>query len=277
MSYGSFSPPDPFLLNPNTVFPVTYNYDGKTLVDPRLVPGENTIVVIPFGDSLATCSENAAYLPSSNRVHNLSLQNGGMYNITTPIVGCTNNTNPAISGQWSIRLGDKMIADATVARLITMPIGVGGTQTSDWAASGSLNSRMGVAFRRLQYMGLTAADVVWLCSLGANDQALAVPSATVRANLNSVVSSIRGFGSTHRILMAKSSYAFGSDGGANGTAVLNGILNSISDNAANKVYAGADYNSVTGVGNRYDGTHFTATGSDTVAGLWKSAIAAATP
>lgn len=277
MKFGSVSAPDPFSLNPNTIFPITYNYDGKSLVDPRLVPGESTAVVIPFGDSLSTCSENAAYLPTSSRVHNLSLQNGGLYNVTTPLVGCTNNTNPTISGQWSIRLADKLIAAGIYARVIIEPIGVGGALTSDWASGGSLNHRLRVAYRRLQYMGLSAADVIWLCCLGANDQALAVPSATVRSNLNSAVATIRGAGSADRILIAKSSYAYGSDGGANGTAVLNGILNSISDNAANNVYVGPDYNSVTGAGNRYDGTHLTATGSDTIAGLWQSAIVAAHP
>ncbi|WP_054311807.1 hypothetical protein [Mesorhizobium sp. 1M-11] len=154
--------------------------------------------------------------------------------------------------------------------MIILPIGYGGTNTVDWAVGGTFNYRFKLAFKRLASIGLSADFI--LQSLGGADQAQARPTAEVRANLNSIVSSIReaGFASTP-ILMAMSSWGTGGTGGANGTAVRTGITQAIGDNA--HLYAGADTDTIP-LGNRYDTNHFDATGSDTAATLWKNTMAA---
>lgn len=248
-----------------------YNYAGRVQESPALVPGENTAVILTFGDSLSCATESFAYTPTNAaKVQNFSLQNGGIYRAANPALSCSDNASAGAIGIWAYRLGDKLINAGTYARVIFLPMGYGGTATGDWKAGGTFNYRFQLASRRLASVGLTPTFI--LQSLGGADQIFAVPQATVRSNLNSIVSSIRsaGFSST-KILMAMSSWGGGGTGGANGTAVRAGITQAIGDNA--NVFAGADTDTIP-IGNRYDNNHFDATGSDSAATLWKNAMAA---
>src|SRR4051794_37689701 len=77
---------------------------AKTLVDPRLVSGENTAVIIVLGQSNGANHVNALYTPTNVKVENFGVLNGGLYRAADPLLGCSGS-----NGNWLGRLGDKLI------------------------------------------------------------------------------------------------------------------------------------------------------------------------
>jgi len=253
-----------------------YNYAGRTQVFPSLVGGEHTTIIVHFGDSLASSTDNAAYVPTnSTKVQDFSLMNGGVYQAKTPALSCSDEGDPANNGFWGHRLGDKLINGGKTARVIVASIGIGSTGTVLWATS-QFNWRFGVLYRRLNSLGLLAANRVFLLSsIGGLDQFNVVSGATVKTNLDTIIASIRSAGfTTQPIYLALSSWGGGGTGGVNGTNVRTGITNAIAGNA--NTLTGADTDTIV-IGSRYDSNHYTATGSDSAATLWYNVISGVFP
>jgi hypothetical protein len=274
---SSFSPPDPYILQSlGSGFDETYDYSGRTQINPSLVGGEHTTVILFFGDSLGASTDNSSYSPTnSTKVQDFSLQNGGVYQAKTPALSCTNEGDPANNGFWGHRLGDKLINNSKTARVITFSIAIGSTGTALWATSPYLN-RFTVAYRRLNSLGLLSANRVFiLSSIGGLDQTQALGSATVKTNLDTIIAGIRSAGfSSAPVYLALSSWAGGGTGGANGTNVRTGITNAISGNA--NTFTGADTDTIV-IGSRYDTNHYNSTGSDSAATLWYNVISGVFP
>lgn len=272
---SGISAPDPYTMTDQTVSGVSYNesynYTGRTQLFPSLVGGQHTTILIIFGDSLGASTDNVAYTPTNgSAVQNFSLQNGGVYQATTPALSCTDEGVPASNGYWGHRLADKLINNAKTARVIVFCIALGSTGTTFWATT-QFNWRFGVAFRRLNSLGLLGANRIFLLSsLGGLDQTQALSAATVQANLNTIISAIRSAGfTTTPVYLALSSWGGGGTGGANGTNVRTGITSAIAGNA--NTFTGADTDTIV-IGSRYDTNHYTATGSDSAATLWYNVI-----
>lgn len=270
-----FSPPDPYIRTDLTVSGTNYNesydYSGRTgPLFPSLVGGEHTTVLIMFGDSLGASTDNAAFVPVNAKVQDFSIENGGIYQAKTPALSCSNEGAPASNGFWGHRLGDKLITGGKTARVIVCSIAIGSTGTTFWATS-QFNYRFGVLYRRLNSLGLLSANRIFiLSSIGGLDQTQALSSATVKANLDTIIAAIRSAGfSTTPVYLALSSWGGGSTGGANGTNVRTGITNAIAGNA--NTLTGADTDTIV-IGSRYDTNHYTATGSDSSATLWYNVI-----
>lgn len=267
------SNPDPYTMTNQVVAGVNYNevydYSGRTgPIFPSLVGGEHTTVLVIFGDSLAASTDNAAYVPTNaTKVQDFSLKNGGIYQAKTPALSCSDEGVPASNGYWGHRLGDLLINAGKTQRVIVVCIGIGSTGTTLWA-SPTFSYRFGVTWRRLNSLGLLSANKVFvMSSIGGLDQIQALPSATVTANLNSIIAIIRAAGfTTTPVYLALSSWAGGGTGGVNGTNVRAGIVNAIAGNA--NVFTGADTDTIGGGANRYDGNHYTAAGSAAAATLW---------
>lgn len=277
MMRSGLSPGDPYILQDlGSSFNETYDYAGRTQVHPALVSGEHTTVLVMFGDSLGASTDNSAYSPTnSTKVQDLSLQNGGVYQAKTPALSCSNEGDPPNNGFWGHRLGDKLINGGKTARVIVCSIAIGSTGTALWSTSPYIN-RFTVAYRRLNSLGLLSANRVFvLSSIGGLDQTQALSSATVKANLDTIIAGIRsaGFSSTP-VYLALSSWAGGSTGGANGTNVRTGITNAIAGNA--NTFTGADTDTIV-IGSRYDTNHYNSTGSDSAATLWYNVISGIFP
>lgn len=257
------------------------SYVGRTeLQIAPLIAGEHTTVIVIFGDSLGSASDNAPYaVTHPDKVQELSLDNGRLYKSQPPALSCGGPGNDPTMGFWGHRLADKLIDGGKSQRVILACISVNGTGTADWLTS-PYAVRIYSSWGLLNQLGILAADRIFiLSSIGAWDQINAVPAATVTANLTTIATYFRqaGFLSTP-IYFALSSYGAGT-GGANGVAVRTGITNAISSIVGAKI--GADTDTIP-PSERYDTAgHLNAigaaNGSDHQATLWYNVIQGSFP
>lgn len=262
---GSIS--DPYHLIEHPEFAVSfYDTAGYTQVDATLVGGQSTAVIVCVGQSNICNSGNATYTPANALNHHLCICNGGCYQAKSNLLGC--NTQPNGNGNWIARLADKLITAGTYTRVILVPIGIGGTVISQWAAGGIFNHRIGVCNNRLTAAGLTATHVIW--HQGESDEGAGTSQADYTTGLNSVISTFRtsSFNAlkTAKFFPCKVSWFNGST-----SAAIQAAQAAVVDNVT--IFAGADSDSLDGT-NRYDNTHFNATGQDAIAGLMKTIIQA---
>lgn len=239
-------------------------YGGaRTIRDPRLNAGEATGVFVVAGQSNCCNSVNALYTPTNeSKIDNLNLYDGGTYAAADPLLGCF--TGPAaVGGNVFLRVADKLITSGVFSRVILVPVGVGGSTISRWAAGGDLNSRTTVASIRVAAVGLPVTAFLWM--QGESDHGIS--QAAYASYLASVIATPRSIGFNAPWLIGKCTLLSGAVD-ANVRAAQADALNGAD------IFAGADTDSLTGLGvNRQsDDTHLNATGADAAATLWKNAI-----
>lgn len=262
------SAPDPFVFRDpeiaTGVVAAGYNVTvGRTQVSPRLVGGENTAIFIVVGQSLVGGNDNANYTATSPKAQTLNVFDGGVYQSVDPQLGCGGT-----GGSFTGRMADKLITAGKYARVIVIPLGAGSTTVASWAPGGIANGKMVAAIKRAMALGYTITGMLW--EQGVTDDANGTSAAAYTASLNAVIASSRSAGfAGHWLIGLESSRT----GGASSTAIRTGQTNAVNTGAL--VFAGPDGDTVSSaVGSRYDGTHFTATGSDSMATLWANAIIA---
>lgn len=232
--------------------------DGKSPVDPRLIPGEATKVIVTIGQSLITNAVDGLYA-AGPKVHNLSLECGGVFQATQPLLGCSYGAAGRPSN-YALHLADKLIAANICARAIIAPIGIGGTTVTQWANGGPVNERIGVLSARLAAHGYVADYVLW--HQGESDHG--VSSSTYTSLLNEVISTFRSKGVAAPFLVALASY----NNGATSTAVRNGQLGTVNGSG---VFLGPDLDTL-GASYRVDNLHFNQAGANAAANLWLQTI-----
>src|SRR5215831_5219785 len=119
------SAPDPYVVAEIDPLRIGFNaIDGRIEVDPRLVSTQKTAVIISAGESTIANYDapNALFTPGNATVHNLDIYSGGIYQATDPLLSNQNG-----KGCLMGRLGDKLINVGTFARVILVPLAVGGT------------------------------------------------------------------------------------------------------------------------------------------------------
>lgn len=250
---------DPFFLSQAGYFPGYYNLTGKTAVDPRLLPAERTLVLITIGQSLFTNHVSGSYA-CKQKVHNLSLDNGGVYTAAQPLLGCSLTPTPARESNYAMHLADKIILANKADRIILCPIGIGGTTIAQWASGGVCNERIGVLARRLEAQGYAAGAILW--HQGESDHGTAQSS--YAAALSSVIGTFRANGLTAPFFPARATYSYGAVDAAVRAAQL-GVADGVS------VHAGPDLDTL-GSANRVDDLHFNQAGASAAADLWLSSI-----
>jgi hypothetical protein len=251
---GSSPLPDPFVLldkwDRALVPSCNRNPDSYTQVNPNLVAGETTCVIIAGGQSTITNCGTGSYTKTNTPVHMLNIYSGGMYSAINAMIGVDG------SGEnFLIRLADKMINAAKYERIILVPFGLGSTPIVNWAvgASGFCNERISVACQRVSKMGLLAADQVYVIwQHGESDQVLGTSQGDYTTRLASVISTV------------KTSYVSGNTSSAVRAAQTAAVTGT--------VFAGPDTDTLNS-SNRYDNIHWNATGADAVAGLWNGVLA----
>lgn len=254
----------------NLLFPVTVSVSGgvyigrgfsdatgRTEVSPLLVSGEKTAVILTIGQSTSANICNSAYTPSSAKVHNLNIHNGAMYRAVDPLLG-----PDGLNGNWAGELGDKLITATTYSRVILVPIAISGANANEWG-SGVCNHRIVAAIKRLSAFSLTPTFVLY--QQGESEQIDGISKATYKAGVTNTIETLRGLNIEAPIFIAKAT-------------MVNGVVDAdiqagqaeLVDNP-NGIYAGADTDSLD-TSNRFDGTHWNATGRAAVAGLWQSVL-----
>jgi len=230
---------------------------GRALRSPSLVEGEETGVFIVAGQSNCCNHVDTLYAPVSQKVENLNIFDGAIYQAIDPLLGCN-----ATSGNWLGRFADKLIAAGKFARVILVPCGVGATSITQWSVGGNLNDLLAVSFARCAALSLPVSAVLW--QQGETDGQNGMAQATYQAALAGLISQQRAMGNLAPWLIGKSTY----DGGVSSTAIRSALAAVVDDTT---IFAGADTDTLTGSNRQADQTHFTAAGADAAAGLWADA------
>jgi hypothetical protein len=264
MPVGGKSVNDPYLLRDGIVASadvLMYNFTAqRTKVSSALVGGQTTLVILAMGQSTIANYDDTLYTPASSLVHNFNICGGNIYQAKDPLLGCTG----WVGGCWLGRLGDKLISGGVCQRVILVPIAVGATEVARWGTGGDLNHRIIVAKNRLAAAGLTPDCAIW--HQGERDQTIGTNQATYAAGLAGVISTTRALYPNVPLFINQVSVT-------NYTAYSPVTAAQIAAvDHANKVWAGANSDSLLGANRQSDGTHWTATGSDAIAALMVSAL-----
>lgn len=254
------------MLTDHAVYPAYANTSGRTSTSAALSPGEKTLVAIAMGQSLAANFGVSLYTPTNAaKVQNLHIPNNTLYRLVDPVLGASGT-----AGSWLGRLGDKLINAGTYQRVIFIPVAVGGSSIWDWSPSGNFNQRLIAAVLRAKAFGWLETnpdvDFVVLAQLGEADGVAGTSTATFVQRALATQGTLTGRGFNVPWLFAKSTMV------ANvADADIRSAIDMLVDHGSNR-FMGPDIDSLTGAGNRQDGTHLTDAGNDSAATLWKAAI-----
>ncbi len=270
---GGFSPADPYYLYPtwNNITDTQPFLDpaGRTQVDPRLIGGESTAVIIVDGQSLMANNVNSAYTVAQSKNQQMNIRSGGIYVSKDPFIG-TNTSgglNSGNIGHLCSELGDLLITNARFVRVIWIPMAVGGASIAQLASTSTapfLGNRIGAVARRIASVGLTATHVIF--GQGETDTNLGTSQSAYAASLSTVIANYRAAGISCPFLVAKETWIGGTTSSA-----IQAAQASVVDNIT--VFAGADMDSLNATNRQADNTHLNATGRTAAAALWDAKIA----
>lgn len=238
-----------------------WNYtDDRTKVSK--VIGTGTGVIITAGQSLSSNSVNAQYTPV-HTVDNYNFMDGSIYTAKDPLLG-SDIGYAWPTGCYATRLGDKMIAAGKFTRVVLVSIALGGTTVGQWAAGGGFNHRIAVCAARLAADGITPTYVLW--HQGESDTQLGTSQSTYATRMQSVIDQFRAHGISCPIFVAQASWLAG--------ATNSGIIAAQASvvNIPAGVYPGPNTDTLNATYRQADNTHMTATGADTMADMFVSAI-----
>lgn len=253
---GGASSVDPYIMPELAGYQAGYsNISGRVPV--AAITGDTTSVIVYISDSMMASSINSIITPTQAKNHNFNVYNGGVYETKNPMLSCGVNTANLASSAAPTCVADSLITAGTKQRIISLPLGVGGAMTENWAlfTQGHVAGRIGAAKRRLDAAGLTASAVV--ACLGTNDTNAGTGLASLQASWTAVIANIRAAGFTCKIFVPTCSMFAGSTGSNVQTAQA--AIRNGSD-----ILDGGNLDSV---GSRWDGTHWTAASAVTVGGL----------
>lgn len=228
---------------------------------------ETTGIFVVIGDSMAGNHHGTPlYTPvNASKVDQLNIYDGLAYNAIDPLIGCTGSSACNIF----TRVADKLITAGVFQRVILVPIAITGALVSEWATDTTVFvPRIRLAATILSNVGLNASAYLWM--QGPNDKAAGTTQGSYTSSLATVLALPNTYSrnGSSKWLVAQCSFDAGSTSSgvrAAQAAAVNGTT----------VFAGPDCDSITGASNRPDSgnaAHFTATGADAVADLWKTAI-----
>ena len=252
-----------------------YKASGRTLVSQQgPAAGETTGVFVCAGQSNSPGASftNSQYTPkNAAKNQTLDLYTGAVHLAADPLASGSAASGSA--GSWGGRLADKLIDAGIFQRVIIAPASIGGTPISMWTSTGNYygNGAQGcclerilVGVRRVRALGLSVSGFLWV--QGENDQFDGTSQATYQAALTSIIASVRSRGTGFQApwFVGLCTYNSGNTSSAvraAQTAVVNG----------SDIFHGGDTDTI-GAGSRHDNVHFNATGADSAAGLWKTAL-----
>lgn len=255
----------------NGNYPGYTNVAGRVQVDPAIVGGQKTLVIMVAGQSNACSVGPTPYTPTSSLVHNLNIYDGGVYRMKDAPLGCSQtpiigNTIPA--GTWLGRLGDKLIAASVAARVIMVPVAMAGSYIRDHDPTGTQPNnyqRIKVGLLRCADRGYTPDAIIWM--QGEGDNVGGTTQSVYQTALAAIIAQSRTDGYAGPWFVNKTTWNAGAASStiqAAQAAIVNHTLG---------IWAGANtdaYNNTF----RQDLCHFTDTGMDNVATDVKTALAA---
>lgn len=270
MVAASGSSPDPFVLRDNwdyASFPRALKVaDGLTQVNPNLVGGQTTCVIIAGGQSTITGNGSGTYTKTNANIHMLNIYTGGMYSAVNPMPGVDSNFSLGNTECFLIRLADKMINASKYQRIILVPFGLGSTDIAKWQSGGFCNERISAACQRVSKMGLlSATQVYFIWQQGESDRVLGTTQGAYTTGLNSVIATARAVLPTTPIYISQTSWSSGVTSSA--------VRAAQAASWGGTIFQGPDTDTLDATNRIADNTHWNGTGSDAVAGLWNAKLA----
>jgi hypothetical protein len=240
---------------------------GRTLVPSGLVPGERTLVLVIFGQSLSVNEVPSTRTITQAKNHQLNVMDGLCYRTAEPMLGIniSGGTLTDPRGTWMSRLGDNLIAHNKTDRVVLVPAAVGGTtvaQQVDNTAAPFLLNKINTVAKRIRDAGFRASAILY--GQGESDTNAGTTQAAYAAGLAKFITECNREMPGVPILIARESYYYG----ATSSAVL-AAQDAAVDNVA--VFAGENCESI-GPSGRYDNTHLNEVGADARATLVEAAL-----
>jgi hypothetical protein len=266
------SAPDPFILTDsgNGSFPAWKRTSNKTRASTALNGGLRNIILLVIGQSQLCNVNPTAFAPTNiTKINNFNVLDGGCYQATGSLLGCTNKDAVSEFGNPATRIADLLITNnrCDIVWLITPAIG--GTAVAEWDTL-SCSQRIAVSVARLAGVGIPASridGILW--GQGETDGLNGVTQSAYATSLGSVISKSRTLGITAPWFVAQETYG-GSTVFPAIQAAQTGIVNHGSG-----IWAGPNADAIDGtVGNRYDGLHFSDAGAATFATGWYNSLLA---
>jgi hypothetical protein len=255
---GGASSVDPFIMPELAGYQPGYsNISGR--VPMAALTADTTSVIVYISDSMMASSINSIIVPTQAKNQNFNVYNGGVYTTANPMLSCGVNSANLASSAAPTCVADSLITAGTKQRIISLPLGVGGAITANWAlfTPGNVAGRIAAAKRRLDAAGLTASAVV--ACLGANDTNAGTSLASLQASWTAVIANIRAACFICMIFVPTCSMFAGSTG-SNAQTAQAGIRN------GSDILDGGNLDSIPS-GSRWDGTHLTAASAVTAGGI----------
>lgn len=247
-----------------------YDYVGKRRIYPTI--NGTTGVFVTIGQSRIannSASGSVQYVCTNlGKCINLNPYDGQFYTADDPVLGASASTGFMRAG-WHGRLCDKLINAAKYTQVVMIPIAMGGSSVTDWDSGGIYHDRIRAASALLTAMSIT--PTAWLWQQGTTDSINGMGQTTYQTALRSIISYQRGLSgrSTDKWMIALDTIH---DADVTSSA-LRAAQTAVAGDSNNSL--GPDCDTLTLAGAFSDGTHFTNTGNDSVAGLWSTKIQAA--
>ena len=162
------------------------------------------------------------------------------------------------------RLGAQLIESDAFDRVLILPFGIGGTPLRDWTTGGRLHPRVVNAAQQLKLAGIEPTHVLW--HQGENDARDGTSSDEYIQMFAELVSALRDYGVDAPVFPAVASICKD-----HGSDTIRSAQRALAEQIPG-VYPGPDTDSLSDMKDRHDFCHFSDTGLQAHAELWKEVI-----
>jgi hypothetical protein len=210
------------------------------------------MVALVFGQSNAA---NFGESPHKAREGVYNFYRGKLYAAQDPLLGAHGN-----GGSVWTRLGDKLIISEYYDAVVFIALGVGGTTLARWKPDGDLHPRLLEAIRDVKAHNVSITHVLW--HQGEADARLKTSRNAYETMFLEMVSSIRQQGVNAPIYISVATRCQKQREAQEIRQAQQALVNPWQG-----MYAGPDTDQL-GLGERYDGCHFSNEGLEKFAELW---------
>jgi Carbohydrate esterase, sialic acid-specific acetylesterase len=202
----------------------------------------------------------ARYVPRCD-VHNFNFLEGKSYRARDPLLGATRDRSNFLT-----RFADRLIESGVCTSVLLVPVGYGATFVADWTPGGCMHPRIDRTLKELRKHEVAVTHVLYQQGEAEADLGPGVNDAKAwQEAFMRLVGSLRQGGVTAPVYVAQCTICRGER-----NDLIREAQRRVVDPAAG-ILAGADTDTI-GLGDRWDGCHFSETGLNKAADLWLEAF-----
>jgi len=234
---------------------------GRAVVSPALfLASPATAVILAIGQSnIANECDPFALRKPEGEVFNFNFFDGRCYEACDPLLGASVDRSNVLT-----RVGELLVTRGNYRRILLVPIAHGGTFAREWAPGGQMFPRLERALKRLKERNIAITHIVW--QQGESEAAERDPKPLEWMNhLRATIDAIRAAGVDAPIYVAQCTICR-----SDPNKQIRAAQQQVVEPAAG-IMPGPDLDQI-GLGERYDGCHFSATGLDRAAAMWCDAL-----